>query len=402
MAMPVSVWLISLKSGLRMRTNKHKTGRKLKVLQFTVAATMGGRTQYILNLWNHIDHDAFTFDFVTFSKESDFNVRLDVGDGEVFYVNNYPEIARDSFISEFNAILRKGYDIIEIHTSYWKDTIVEEMARKVGIKAIIIHGHSTGITQITRQTIEDEGKLIQRHNEVKQRIGNELATCFWACSEECADWLFRPIISEKNIRIIPNPIDVSRYRFNREVRRVGRCAENLDDVFVFGYVGRLEPAKNLLFLLDRFDAVAGHGGGIKLVIVGDGSERKVIEDSVKARELEQIVKFVGHTNDTSYYYQLMDCFLLPSLFEGYPLAAMEAQCSGLRCIMSDNIPETVCLTDNCQRIPLSRVDLWEEEMRMAATGYERTDECLKIMVERGLDIRTAAKRMEMLYRKELQ
>ncbi len=370
--------------------------QRIKILQFSISSTMGGRTQYILNMWNKINHNKFLFDFITFSKREDFEQKLKVSPGTVYYMKNYPENNRDGFINEFMKVLENGYDVIEIHTSYWKDTIIEEMAIKAGIPKIIIHGHSTGITQITADNKDKEKLLIEKHFEVKNQLNVSIATDYWACSEKCAEWIFYPSIPENKVKIIHNTIDTKRFAYSAELRDEARRKLNLVGCFVFGFVGRLEPAKNLEFLLDVFDKCQGDHENIRLLIVGDGSMRGILERKVEEKDISDKVIFVGQKSNTEYYYQLMDCFLLPSVFEGFPISAIEAQCSGLKCILSDNITREVAVIDNVSFLPISDIELWYSELSKASKGYKRID-ASSYMFERGFDTDNYIARLEKFY-----
>lgn len=370
--------------------------KKIRILQFSIASSMGGRTQYVLNLWRDINRDKFIFDFITFSKEEDFKPSLDLNPGKVYYLKAYPEKDRQEFIKEFNEILKNGYDVIEIHTSYWKDTIIEELALQAGISKIIIHGHSTGITQITEKNKNQESMLIQNHYKVKARLNENVATDFWACSRECADWLFYPNISVSKVKIVPNTIDTLQFAYSLKKHKKLKDQFELQNNFVFGFVGRLEPVKNLAFLFDVFYECQKRCNYIKLVIVGDGSMRKSLEQVAEDKNITDKVIFAGYQSKTESYYQLMDCFLLPSLFEGIPISAIEAQCSGLKCLLSDCITHDVAVTNNVSFLPLSNKDKWVSEMLEISNGYDRSD-ASEILIEKGLDSKKQIMKLEKMY-----
>lgn len=369
---------------------------RIKILQFTVASSKGGRTQYVLNLWRHINRSKFVCHFITFSESLDFEKELIVDGGRVFYIKNYPEVNKEGFISELRAILNNNYDVIEIHTSFWKDTIVEELAKEAGIKRIIIHGHSTGITQITANNRDKEEGLFAKHCEVKNHISDGIATDFWACSEASANWLYRPMIPDEKIRIIHNTIDTNKFRFKREHREEARRRIGWEHCFVFGYVGRLEPLKNLRFLLDAFMLAQSEYDNIRLILVGDGSERKALEEYSHKLGLDMHIHFAGQRNDTNYYYQMMDCFLLPSFFEGFSLVLLEAQCSGLKCIISPNIPMDACLTKSIIRVDISNAVVWARAMLSNISEYRREDN-VTLLKEKGFDTNTQMGLIEQLY-----
>ena len=369
---------------------------RIRLLQFTIAGSKGGRTQYILNLWRHIDHTRFRMDFVTFSDKLDFEEDLICDGCKVFHVKNYPEINREGFISEFKQILSNKYDIIEIHTSFWKDTIVEELSKEAGIKKIVIHGHSTGITQTTSNNKNEEKRKIQHHYRVKERLNDDIATDYWACSEECADWLYRPQISENKIKILPNTIDTNIFQYKEAVRRKTRNGLGLNDEFVIGFVGRLEPVKNLKFLIDVFAGVLQLNPNSKLLIVGDGSEKSSLVMYVRQNGLENKVLFTGKKENVVMFYNVMDCFMLPSLFEGFPLVVLEAFCCGLRCAVSQNVTESICISDDIKRLDINNTKSWID-FAIGAIKRENREAYRKLLIEKGFDSGTQIKEIEKLY-----
>ena len=371
---------------------------KIKILQFTVASSMGGRTRYILNVWQGISKERFQFDFVTFSDKNSFPIDFNIEGGTVYYLKNYPEKNREAFIEEFLEILENGYDAIEIHTSYWKDTIVEELAKEVGIPRIIIHGHSTGITQISASNVSEENTLKKRHELIKNQLNNNIATDFWACSEMCADWLFRPYISEERIRIVPNFIDTERFKYDDKKRQIVRKKIGVTNEVVYGFVGRLEPVKNLMFLINAFSAVSHKNKNTKLVIVGNGSLLHQLKQCVQALDIEKKVIFLGNRADIEWWYQGMDCFLMPSIFEGFPISALEAQCSGLKCLLSDRITSDICLSEKVKLIPIESEDSWIREMLKIKNENYNRQYSEKILIEKGFDISESIQKLEQLYR----
>ncbi len=370
---------------------------KIKILQFSIAASEGGRTQYIMNLWKHIDHSKFVFDFVTFSNHIDFEDELSHDGCNVFYLQNYPENDRKGFISEFRDILKSRYDVIEIHTSYWKDTIVEELSREAGIRKIIIHGHSTGITQITANIKYEEEQRILNHYNVKERLNEKMATDYWACSEECSEWLFRPQIPNNRIKLIPNTVDTNKFRYDINKRNETRNKLGINDEFVIGFVGRLEPVKNLRFLVDVFLGIIQVHQKSKLLIVGDGSEKSDLQEYVKRNEIEKNVIFAGKSRGVEKFYNAMDLFVLPSFFEGFPLVVLEAFCSGLKCAISKNITESICISDDIKRLSIKESKLWIDFALATMKKIDRED-CCNLLIEKGLDTSTQIKRIEEMYR----
>ena len=89
---------------------------------------------------------------------------------------------------------------------------------------------------------------------------------------------------------------------------------------------------------------------------------------------------MGNRGDAWNYYQAMDVFVLPSNFEGLPIAGVEAQSAGLPCLMSSRITEESRITENCRFFPLEAgAEAWADEVihsrgeRRAAVFLENAD-----------------------------
>ena len=368
--------------------------KRKRILQFPLAASKGGITQYVLNLWKNINKEIIQFDFVTFSKDLDFEYKLLEEGCRVYHLSCYPEEDEKQFVKEFNEILQNGYDVIELHTSYWKNTIMEVLAKKQGITHIIVHAHSTGIP--ANLTYEQEKFARERHYKIRCEITENLADRFLACSQEAAEWLYGPQISLKRIEIIKDTIETDKFKYDEKVRIRNRKKLGIENKYVIGHVGRLEKEKNHKYILKIFQKVHEILPHAMLLLVGDGSYKKIIKDQCKQMQLSKYVIFVGKTEAVSDYLQAMDIFLFPSLFEGFGISLLEAQCSGLPCIGSTNVPETVFATKYAKRISLEQPDDWVGTIIEIEKGYERKSQNI-VLKENGYDTFTQIKLLEKMY-----
>lgn len=212
--------------------------KKIKILQFSITNSGSGVTKYALNNWKYINHDIFQFDFVTFSNKLDFEDEPLKEGCKVFYIKMRAEDNYKIFKEELLKVLKNGYDVIHIHISYWKSLNVEELAREAGIPKIIIHAHNSGVFDNV-----DREKKINQHEYIKSKINENIATDFWACSNEAADFLYGNRIRKDKIKIMKNAVDISMYMYNAVVRNKLRKKLKLDKYYIIGNVGRLSYQK---------------------------------------------------------------------------------------------------------------------------------------------------------------
>lgn len=367
---------------------------KIKILQFPIAAGKGGVTQYVLNNWKYIDRARFQFDFITFASRLDFEQQLFQDGCKVYHMSCYPEQDKKQFVKELDMILDQGYDIMHIQTSFWKDTIVEERAREKGVKKIIIHAHATGCVKITSEEQQLQAEHI--HYAIRDKLTEDLATDFWACSQDAAKWLYGERIDCKKIKIFNNAIDIQRFSYNEAVRTEVRKEFGLCDKYVIGHVGRLEYIKNQTFLIYILRDVLKRVPSAVLLFVGDGKLRHELCSKTEELGILDRVIFVGHRDDAERLYQAMDVFALPSYSEAAPFVLLEAQTAGLKCICSENVSKNFFYTDNVQSISLDNPKEWVDTIINWQKGYKRQDQG-NVIRDAGYDIRIQIQELEKAY-----
>ncbi len=373
--------------------------KKIKILQFTIASTKGGKTRYTLRNWKFIDKEKVQMDFITFSKKLDFEQSLIDEGCRVWHISCYPEENKEQFIKEFDNVLEQGYDIIHINTSYWKDTIVEERAKAKGIKKIIIHAHNTGCG--TSLSKDEENAARKRHYEIRERLTEDIATDYWACSKKAAEWLYGNRIRESLIKIVKVAIDTSVFSYNVDIRNKVRKELEIEDKFVIGNVGRFAYQKNHLFLLTVFEQILKVIPETVLILVGKGELKKEIEEQIKIRSLQEKVKIFESVADISEILQAMDIFALPSLFEGFPAVLVEAQTTGLPCVISDKVTREAQITSLAHYKPLD-IDEWISQLKDIYTERE-SRKSMHLQIEAaGYGIQGQIKELESWYQEGLK
>ena len=127
-------------------------------------------------------------------------------------------------------------------------------------------------------------------------------------------------------------------------------------------MGRFTAQKNHAFLIDVFTEVAKRRDDAVLLLVGTGEAGASVKALVDERGLTDRVKFLGQRSDVNRLYQAFDAFVLPSLYEGLGLVGVEAQVSGLPCLLSDAITREVDVTGGCGFLPIDSPIAWADEI----------------------------------------
>ena len=241
----------------------------------------------------------------------------------------------------------------------------------------VVHGHLLNSAFIYLRNAKQLGvpnRIIHAHNPVSadvavKRVRNNLLSlgiCSWAnnyiaVSEETSQSAFRRAHRKKlNVSVIRNGIKTDRFHYDADVRvQMRRKLDLREDTLCIGNVARFVKQKNHDFLIDVFVQTRKKTDCV-LALVGEGPLEAAIKEKVTRMGLLHDVRFLGLRSDVERLYQAFDVFLLPSLFEGFGLAAVEAQCAGLGCVVSKYVPQSVVCSEKIRFLPLENEKIWAD------------------------------------------
>jgi glycosyltransferase involved in cell wall biosynthesis len=137
---------------------------------------------------------------------------------------------------------------------------------------------------------------------------------------------------ENKIKIVPLGVDLKKFKPDLIMRSIMRKKLGLENKFVIGYHGRLSTEKNIKLLVDSFQNIKKRIPKSKLLIIGDGDEKKWFSKQNKI--IEDIVN-IGFVDNPEKYLLAVDVYILPSQTETTGLSLMEAMAIGLPCIATN-------------------------------------------------------------------
>lgn len=312
-----------------------------------VGKMLGGDVEaVVMNYYRHIDRSKVQFDFLV-DSDSTLVPRKEIESlgGRVFEIPPYQHVIE--YQRELQRLFKQeGWEIVHSHINALS-VFPLHAAKKAGVPVRIAHSHSTS------------GKGEHAKNALKAVLktqSNRYPTHRFACSKFAGEWLFGKGV---DFEVVYNAIDLDRFRFNAEARVQARADLGLvGNQFAIGHVGRFTAQKNHTFLIDVFTEVAKRRDDAVLLLVGTGEAWDSVKALVDERGLTDRLQFLGQRSDVNRLYQAFDAFVLPSLYEGLGLVGVEAQVSGLPCLLSDAITREVDVTGRCSFLPIDDPLAW--------------------------------------------
>lgn len=366
--------------------------KKIRVLQFPISANNGVK-QYAENNWAFIDRNRFSFDFALVRNIPAIKSELLAAGAGVEELLVSADSQRDRYVEEAVKILRGKYDAVHLHTSFWKRLLIEEIAMECNVPKVIVHSHSTGV-DITDEYVRKKAEVT--HQALREQFGPSLATDFCACSQAAADWLFGDKVPRNKIVILKNAIHLEKYLFHSSKREYIRKQLGVEDDFVIGCVGRMVSMKNHLFLFEVLAELKQRIPQMRCLLAGEGPLEHTLRESARSLKIENNVLFLGQRNDIPDLLQAMDCFCLPSQFEGLGIVLIEAQAAGLPCVVSPAIPSEALVTPLAQPFPLE-TNVWADILYSIAQERPERQNMWEPLTAAGYNIQYQIKEVEKLY-----
>ena len=370
---------------------KHEPIRVL--LLFTIM-NRGGAETMIMNYYRRLDRTKIQFDFMVHRQERGaYDDEIESLGGKIYrmipiYPQNfmrYKKMLRDFFAEH------KEYRIIHSHMSELGYLAFKE-AKKAGVPHRICHAHNA--PDFSREGFFEWMKLPLR---LKFIYGiRKYTNHYFVCSHIAGLWLYGKKNSEHFV-FMKNAIDTNRFAYQKEKSLSLKKQFHLDGKFVICHIGRFNQQKNHSFLIDIFEEIKKEYPNSTLLLVGEGRLKKVIEQKVELKGLSSDVFFLGPRNDVPDILQLSDVLLFPSIYEGLSVVLVEAQTSGIKCVITDSLAEeTIICPNNVTQMSLkSSAKKWAEKV-LALRGYERVD-VSSLVKEQGWDITSTVQSLEDFY-----
>lgn len=359
--------------------------KKILVIITTAFVEFGGLTTVMMNYYRNMEKNGLRIDFAS-TNAIDSTLNTELKDNGSQYYNLGPRNSNPiKYAHNLDRLLKGGdYDVVHVNANSATVSLELSVACKNNVPCKIVHIHNS----------------IGNHkymHKILQPVLFHLCDVFLACSEKAGHWAY----NDREFEVLNNAVDTKKYSFDQGRRKLIREKIAVtEDAFVIGHVGKINEQKNHGFLLEVFNEFHKRYANSYLLLVGDGALRETIE--VKAKDLGLIdnVIFAGMCSNVCDYLTAMDCFVFPSLWEGLPLSLIEAQSSGLPCVVSSNITQESNVT---QKVIYLSVDentrIWSDKIyeTMNQDRLSESQDNIERIKNNGFDIYENACALRKIY-----
>lgn len=347
----------------------------------------------LMNYYRHIDRSKVQFDFLLhYPGRGAYEDEIEAMGGKIYKVGQIRFKQITEYLREVGQLLdtHKEYRIIHSHVDTL-NTFPLMAAKKAGIPVRIAHSHCADFFE--------KGSL-RIFKRFSRAMLNWQCTDFFACSEQAGKFLFgEKVAAAGKIIIMKNAIDTEKFKFNEQARKKIRQEFGLGEKFIVGHVGNyFHLVKNQNFLVDIFNEVQKKEPESVLIFIGDGPQRKYTEERAWRLGISDKVIFAGTRSDVNEFMSAMDIYVIPSLSEGMPVTAIEAQAAGLPIIAADCVPSEAAVTNLLSYMSLGESAIaWAERVLSSRRGISACSWKYNEIVDRLYGIKENAMWLQDFY-----
>lgn len=353
-----------------------------------------GITNVLVKYLKALAKEEIIFDFLALNQipqnKPSFKSEIEKLGGKTFYIGNPKNVIK--FKRKWNYFCKNHYgEFVYLENNlifiggYFKNA-----KKELGVHKIITHVHNP---------VYGDSKFSNFRNSFLYKITNcPLGDILFSSSSESGIKLFGPRRNQKPWYVINNAFRVDVFKYDTSKREKIRRSMAWSNNYVVGHIGRFTPQKNHKFVIKSFYNFSKTCDNALLVLIGAGHGEDQAKRLVEKLGLKEKVQFLGVRTNINELLLGMDLFIFPSKFEGLGVAAVEAQISGVPCIISNCLPYEANIT-NCKVLGVGEnddIDRWCKAMRSLENSPRRLDG-VKQAKEKGFDIKEEANKLKSIY-----
>lgn len=359
-----------------------------KILCVLSSLNVGGAETFLMKLYRNMDKTKYQFDFCVGGEEKgNYESEIESLGGRIWHVP-MKSTGVMTFTKAFMRLLRREkYDAVFRLGDTWIAGYELWLAMFVGVKIRALRSCNANAPM---------GKMGALLHKYLRTWMMSVVNVKIAPSTEAAAFTFGPATVKKGkVHLLHNAIQYEDYAYCEKSRQEIRQEFGLEDKKIVLHIGRMTRQKNHELLLDIFKQIHDKLPDAVLMLVGIGELRGAIETQVSSLGINEQVIFTGIRKDVVKLLAAADLFLLPSFYEGMPNTIIEAQASGLKCIVSDTVTKEVNISGLVTYSSLQDKASWVKQATELLNQTERID--TKAMFEENqYDIASICERFALL------
>ena len=357
------------------------------ILQIPALLNIGGAEKVARDIGLYADSSEYEVHYIVFGDRiGEYEQELWDHGCRIIHMSG-PAKSYSHYVRELIRLMKQqSYTAVHAHTMFNAGWVMLA-ARIAGVPIRISHAHSA---------LRNGSSLIKGLYELLMRgLILSCSTDLVACGGAAGERLFGKTAFRRKGQLIPNGIETGAYAFSLSSRDRVRAQLQLQDAFVIGHVGHLSKVKNQSFLIRLMPSILQRQTKAKLLMLGEGEDRPMLEQLIQTLGLQAHVIMTGNVRNVPDYLSAMDVFAFPSLFEGMPLSIVEVQANGLPCVLSTGVPKDVYLTDLLKPIPLDDPEQWIDKICSSRRG--KPERYREIVRRSGVDTEEAIMKIYRIY-----
>ena len=349
----------------------------------------GGKKNLIMEYYRHIDRNKVQFDFICDSDSQAIPIEeTEALGGRVYEIRPYQNII-GNMIDIYKLCKKNRYPVMHAYNSTM-NIFPMFVAKVAGVPVRISESLS----------MAHEGDWKTKIKMILRPMSKWFANYYMSCGDDCGRWQFGDkLFDDGKVDVFKTVINTEFNAFNPELRDKTRKKFGWEDKIVIGHIGRFTPQKNSVHLVEIFAAIAKKEPKAVLCLIGDGELKKEMMDKIDELGIKKQVEYLGRREDIQQFYNAMDIFLLPSLYEGLPVVGLEAESCGLPMFFSTEVTREANACELGHFIDLDESEsVWADEILKAASeNMPIRKSHAKEVAEAGFDSASEAMRMQRYY-----
>lgn len=356
-----------------------------KILHYIPGFKIGGIESLFLDLVSEIDKSRYEISLLI-EKDIPENIALFLKEKEIKVYKNDVPIRKHpvNYLKKMYILLKESeMDILHLHIFLSRIYMIF-LAKLLKVSKIVVHSHTTSLDSVSKIGKKIYG-MFSKKNIVEVACAKEAGECLFGKSKDC--------------KIITNGVNFEKFKFNYNTKREYIKKLDLENKKIIGMIGRISYPKNHKFAIEIFERLNKIDRNYILLLIGSEADEKEIPRLVEKKGLENKVIFLGARNDIRELLSLIDVYLMPSIYEGLSVGLLEAQASGVQCLISDTITSKNIVTSNVKVLSLNdSPEIWAKNIiNLYNKGREKID--YESLNNSEYSIKAFVKKIEEVYDK---